>query len=303
MAHEFHILDVFTDTAYAGNPLAVVLDAEGLESAAMQAIAHEFNLSETVFVLPPENPLHSVKVRIFTRFSELPFAGHPTIGTAALLATQSRSNGQGDDDAIIVLEEGIGNIRVGVRMRNGKAAFAEFDAAALPEALDPPPPADRLAAALGLAPNDIGFENHKPTRYSAGLAFTYVPIRGLEAMERIDINPQHWREAFWDGALNAAFVYCRQCVHTGSQFHARMFLPGLFGSEDPATGSAAAAFASVINQFDRPPDGEHQGLIEQGYEMGRPSEISLKLDLHAGKLKLVRIGGFCVPVMRGEINA
>ena len=301
MAREFHILDVFTDTPYAGNPLAVVLDAEGLESAAMQAIAREFNLSETVFVLPPENPLHSAKVRIFTRFSELPFAGHPTVGTAALLAMQNRSNGQGDDDAIIVLEEGIGNLRVGVRMRSGKEAFAEFDAAALPEALDPPPPVDRLAAALGLAPSDIGFENHKPSRYSAGLAFTYVPVQGLEAMARIDINPQHWREAFWDSALNAAFVYCRQCVHSTSQFHARMFLPGLFGSEDPATGSAAAAFAGVINQYDRPPDGEHLGVIEQGYEMGRPSKISLEIDLRAGKLKLVRIGGFCVPVMHGEI--
>ena len=302
MARKYHILDVFTDTPYTGNPLAIVRNAEGLSADAMQLIAREFNLSETIFVLPPENPVHSAKVRIFTRFRELPFAGHPTIGCAALLALEKRVDETREDDALIVLEEGIGVVRVGVRMRPGEAPFAEFDAAKLPEALDPPPPNDRLAVALGLAPHEIGFENHHPTRYSAGLAFTYVPVQGLEAMERININSQHWREAFWDGELNAAYVYCRQCVHTHSNFHARMFLPGLFGSEDPATGSAAAAFAGVIKQFDTPPDGIHNGLIEQGYEMSRPSEISLELENMGGQLKAVRIGGHSAPVMTGELE-
>ena len=303
MGRTFHILDVFSNTPYAGNPLAVVLDAEGLDGAAMQLIAREFNLSETVFVLPPDNPVHSARLRIFTRFTELPFAGHPTIGTAVLLAQQKSANAAREEDALIVLEEGIGIIRVGVRMRPGEAAFAEFDAAKLPEALNAPPPVDRLAAALGLAPNEIGFENHRPTRFLAGLAFTYVPIQGLAAIERIEIHPQHWKDAFWDGDLNAAYVYCRQCVHTHSHFHARMFLPGLFGSEDAATGSAAAAFAGVIRQFDDPPDGIHTGLIEQGYEMGRPSEISLELDILGGALRTVRIGGRAVRVMTGELEA
>jgi len=280
-----------------------VLGAEGLDTKAMQAIAAEFNLSETVFVLPPDNPLHSAKLRIFTPFTELPFAGHPTVGTAALLALRKVGKSAKEEDAIIVLEEGIGVIRVGVRMRKGEAPFAEFDAAVLPKELDAPPPGDRLAAALGLAPHEIGFENHKPTRFSAGLAFTFVPVRGLEDMERIAVNPQHWESAFGDGGLNAAFVYCRQCVHTRSHFHARMFLPDLFGSEDPATGSAAAAFAGVIRRFDRPPEGVHTCLIEQGYEMGRPSEISLEFDLAGRSLKAVRIGGWSVPVMRGRIEA
>ena len=303
MKREFCILDVFTNVPYSGNPLAVVLDAEGLEPDQMQTIAREFNLSETVFVLPPEYPVHSAKLRIFTRFTELPFAGHPTIGTAALLAARKLGEPDGEEDAIIVLEEGIGALRVGVRMRPDEAAFAEFDAVVLPDELEPPPPVDRLAAALGLAPNEIGFENHIPTRFSAGLAFTFVPVRGLEALERIDIHPQHWNDAFGDGAINAAYVYCRQCVHARSHFHARMFLPGLFGSEDPATGSAAAAFAGVVGRFDRPPNGIHTALIEQGYEMGRPSEIALELELVAGRQRAVRIGGHAVPVMRGTLEA
>jgi len=303
MKRDFHILDVFTAVPYSGNPLAVVLDAEGLDTEQMQTIAREFNLSETVFVLPPENPVHSARLRIFTRFKELPFAGHPTIGTAVLLAAQKMGEPDREEDAIIMLEEGIGAVRVGVRARPHEAAFAEFDAVALPEELSAPPPADRLAAALGLAPNDIGLENHKPMRFSAGLAFTFVPVRGLEAMERIDINPQHWKDAFWDGDLNAAFVYCRQCIHTRSHFHARMFLPGLFGSEDAATGSAAAAFAGAIKRFDQPPEGVHTAVIEQGYEMGRPSEIVLELEMIGGRLKAVRIGGHAVPVMVGTLEA
>jgi trans-2,3-dihydro-3-hydroxyanthranilate isomerase len=283
--------------------LAVVLDAQDLDSARMQQIAREFNLSETIFVLPPENPIHTAKVRIFTRFEELPFAGHPTVGAAILLAQQKFGQVDGEEDAIIVLEEGIGVVRIGVRLRPREAAFAEFDTAKIPQRMGDPAPTDRLAAALGLAPNEIGFENHKPTCYSAGLPFTFVPVRGLDAMEQIEIKMQHWDEAFGDEGPKAAFVYCRQTVHRRSAFHARAFVPVLLGAEDPATGSAAAAFAGVIKLFDDPRDGTHSELIEQGYEMGRPSEISLELELEAGELHVVRIGGHAVPVMQGELEA
>ena len=299
----FHKLDVFTSTPYAGNPLAVVLDAQELDGKRMQQIASEFNLSETIFVLPPENPVHTAKVRIFTRFEELPFAGHPTVGAAILLAQQKFGEAEREEDAIVVLEEGIGAVRVGVRLRPNEAAFAEFDAAKVPKQVGDPAPTDRLAAALGLAPNEIGFENHKPTRYSAGLAFTFVPVQGLEAMEQIEVKMQHWQEAFGDDGPKAAFVYCRQTVHRRSTFHARTFVPSLLGAEDAATGSAAAAFAGVIARFDDPRDGIHNGLIEQGYEMGRPAEISLELELEAGKLHAVRIGGHAVQVMQGRLEA
>src|SRR5262249_5384254 len=154
----YHVLDVFTNQRFGGNPLAVVLDADGLPPVRMQTIAREFNLSETVFVAKPENAAHSARVRIFTPTVEVPFAGHPTVGTAALLAVLKSSAPTGNGDALIVLEEEVGPVRVGVRLRAGAAPFAEFDAPRLPQESGALPPADRLAAALGLIPAEIGFE-------------------------------------------------------------------------------------------------------------------------------------------------
>lgn len=304
MARRFCTLDVFTDTAYAGNPLAVVLDSEGLDDAAMQAIAREFALSETVFVLPAEMPAHTAKLRIFTPTREIPFAGHPTVGTAVLLAARKFASAERAKDAIVVFEEGIGLVRVGVRLRPDGAGFAEFDAVKLPQEAGEAAPDDRLAAALGLAPNEIGFENHRPSRYSAGNPFTFVPVRGLSAIGRCAVVSQHWSEAFGGDGIAAAFVYCRETVHTHASLHARMFAPLLLANpEDPATGSAAAALPGVIRRFDEPPDGLHKCLIEQGYEMGRESNIQLEFEIAGGELRAVRIGGHAVPVMRGELEA
>lgn len=303
MGYTFHTLDVFTTEAYCGNPLAVVLDAEGLDGDAMQAIAREFNLSETVFVLPADNPAHTAKVRIFTPSVEMPFAGHPTVGTAALLAINKYGTVEREEDAIIVLEEGIGPVRVGVRLRPDEAAFAEFDSARLPEQAGEPAPTDRIAAALGLAPNEIGFENHRPVCLSAGIPFTFVPVRNLEAIARVRIVSEHWRAGFDHAGNSAAYIYCRETEHRSSAFHARAFAPDLIVGEDPATGSAAAAFAGVVRRFDTPPDGTHMRIIEQGYEMNRPSEIALELEMDAGQLHSVRIGGHAVPVMQGVLEA
>lgn len=303
MPRAYCILDVFTEEPLVGNPLAVVLDAAGLTGDTMQALAREFGLSETVFVLPPDNAAHSARIRIFTPQAEIPFAGHPTVGTAVLLAQRKFGATGRPEDAIIVLEEGIGPVRVGVRLRPGRPGFAEFDAVSLPQELGPTPPVDRLAAALGLAPNEIGFENHRPTRFSAGMPFTFVPVRGLSAIAGCTVVAQHWREAFGADAPAAAFAYCRECVHTHSSFHARMFAPLMLANpEDPATGSAAAALAGVIKRFDDPPDGSHICLIEQGYEMGRPSAIHLEFEVAGGELRAVRIGGHAVLVMQGSIE-
>lgn len=302
MARKFHTLDVFTDTPYAGNALAVVPDADGLGGEDMQRIAREFNLSETVFILPPENTAHSARVRIFTPGRELPFAGHPTVGTAILLALQKAGDIDHEEDAIIVLEEGVGPVRVGVRLMPGVAPFAEFDVPMLPEDGPAAAPNDRLAAALGLAPNDIGFENHTPTQYSAGVPFTFVPVHDLDAISRAAPQIQHWREAFGDHDHPNAFVYCRQTVHKDAAFHARMFAPLMGIPEDPATGAAVAAFAGVVFRFDEPPDGIHPGVVEQGYEMGRASNIFQELEVAGGKLSKVRIGGHAVPVSEGTFE-
>jgi len=302
MTRKFHTLDVFTDTEYAGNPLAIVPEADGLDGAEMQRIAREFNLSETVFILPPENKAHSARVRIFTPGRELPFAGHPTVGAAIQLGLQKTGGSDRAEDLIIVLEEGVGPVRIGVRLRPGKAPFAELDVPVLPEDLGEAAPNDRLAAALGLAPNDIGFENHIATQYSSGVPFTFVPVRDLDAIGRAAPQLQHWREAFGDNDHPNAFLYCRQTIHNDSAFHARMFAPTMGIPEDPATGAAAAAFAGVVTRFDEPRDGLHSGIIEQGFEMGRPSNIFQELEIEAGKLCKVRIGGHAVSLMEGMIE-
>lgn len=297
----FHTLDVFTDKTFSGNPLAVVLDADQLATEQMQAISREFNLSETVFLQKPVNPAHTAKVRIFTPAAEIPFAGHPTAGAAILIAELNAPGQRGDHDAIIALEENIGIVRVGVRLRRGQAAFAEFDAPKLPEESGTLPPLEQLAAAFGLLPREIGFANHRPTRFAAGNAFLFVPVASLDVIARAAVNSQHWETAMRGLDCIGAFLYCRETVHTTSSFHARMFAPDMGIAEDPATGSAAVTFAGVIHKFDALPDGTHRRMIEQGFEMGRPSLISLSLEVESGRLQAVRIGGAAVRVTEGRI--
>lgn len=299
----YHVLDVFTDRRFGGNPLAVVLDADGLDTARMQVIAREFNLSETVFVLKPQKETHSARVRIFTPAAEIPFAGHPTVGTGALLAELHASQPAAPRDALIVLEEEVGLVRVGVRLRPGAPPHAEFDAPKLPADAGALAPPDRLAAALGLIPSEIGFENHRPTKYTADMTFAFVPVASLDAIAKARVAASHWDAALKGQGLAGAFLYCRQTVHTTSSFHARMFAPDFGIAEDPATGSAAAAFAGVVHRFDTLPDGVHKRTIEQGYEMGRPSAISLTMEVAHGKLLTVRVGGHAVRVAEGRIEA
>ena len=302
MRLDYYVLDVFTETRFGGNPLAVVLAADDLDGARMQTIAREFNLSETVFVLEPQNKAHTARVRIFTPAAELPFAGHPTVGTAVLLAGLRNASLATLGDAVIVLEAPIGILRVGVRTQAGAALFAEFDAPKLPEETGALPSAERLAAALSLIPAEIGFENHRPAKFAAGNTVAFVPVASLEAIAKARVAGHHWDQALKGQGLLGAFVYCRQTVHTTSSFHARFFGPDFGVPEDPATGSAAVGFAGVIHRFDTPPDGLHKRIIEQGYEMGRPSEITLSLQIEGGKLDTVRIGGHAVRVAEGRIE-
>ena len=300
MERRYAIWDVFTNTPLAGNPLAVVLDAGGLSTEAMQAIAREFNVSETVFVLPPRLPAHTAYVRIFTPATELQFAGHPTVGAAIQLADDRISGAAADCDALIVLEEGVGSIRVGVVGRRGHAPYAEFDVPKLPELSGAPAHDDRIAAALGLAPQQIGSANHKPSQYDAGLPYTFVPVRDLDAIARAQIVASHWEEAF-HGSNGKVFLYCRETIHHHASFHARMFSPGLGLPEDPATGSAAAAFSAVVHRFDQLPEGTSEFIIEQGIEMARPSEIKLEIEVASRRIRRVRIGGYACLVMRGKL--
>lgn len=302
MALTYYVLDVFTERPFGGNPVAVVLGADHLSATEMQTIAREFNLSETVFVLASTAPGHTARVRIFTPTRELPFAGHPTIGTAILLAELRAPLGNGHGDAIIALEEEVGSIRVGVRMRGGAASFGEFDAPKITNPIEALSEPEQIAASVGLIPAEIGFENHKATLIRGVPAFAYIPVANLEAMAKVRVAPQHWARAFGDRGILGVYLYTRQCVRTQSAFHARMFAPDIGVPEDPATGSAAASFAYVVQSFDALPDGIHKRSIEQGFEMGRPSAIALTMSVARGKLDGVRIGGYAVRVAEGVLK-
>ena len=302
MRRRFFTLDVFTETPFAGNPLAVVIDCDGLTSERMQQIAREFALSETVFVTAPRNPINSARIRIFTPASELPFAGHPTVGAAILIAQLDAAEFLSSEDLSVVIEEEIGLGSCTVGQRKGRAPRAVFAIPRLPEMIDAPLDIDALAAALGIDAACIGFDGHQPSVWSAGNAFVFVPVDGLETIA--NARPDMGR---WDAALpeiaRKVFVYTREVEQKGSAFHARMFAPSLGIAEDPATGSAVAAFAGVLRAFEEPYDGEHHFIIEQGFEMGRPSLITLTVEIEQGKLASAQIGGAAVRMSEGVIDA
>lgn len=301
-SRKYFVYDVFTDTALAGNPLGVVVDCEGLDTVRMQAIAREFNLSESVFLLPPDISRHRARVRIFTPDYEMPFAGHPTVGSAVALAELAGDDGTA---GMFVLEENIGPVRCAVTRHDG-ATFAEFDLPKLPQQMPLTVDAAALGAALGLSAHEIGFENHRPGLWSAGVPYVTVPVANLEAAGSIRFDNSAWMELAppkGEGMVASAYVYCRDAVHHDSAFHARMFVPGNPSYEDPATGSAAAAFAGTILHFDRPVDGSGRYWIEQGIEIGRPSRIRLEIDVGSGRMEGARIGGHAVKVAEGVLLA
>jgi trans-2,3-dihydro-3-hydroxyanthranilate isomerase len=292
----FATLDVFTNARFAGNPLAVVFDGDGLEDATMQAIAREFGHPETVFVLQPQAAGSTARARIFTPTTELPFAGHPTVGTALLLALRRGATE-------ILLEEKIGLLKCRVRPGGADRGDASFALPALPNAAGAAAPREAIAAALGLAAADIGFDDHLPAKWAVGNAFTFVPLRSIDAVRRCRIDDARWEAAFDHNGRSNALVFSRETEDRAHSFHARMFAPRLGVREDPATGSAAAAFAGFCANALRLGDGEHRFVIEQGFEMGRPSLIELSVSMRGGALAAASVGGPAIVVTEGTIEA
>jgi trans-2,3-dihydro-3-hydroxyanthranilate isomerase len=300
MRYRYAMLDVFTETPLAGNPLAVVFDADGMTPERMQAVAREFNLSETVFVLKPEAEIHRARLRIFTPGRELPFAGHPTVGSAVILGLKAESR---LDAQAFGLEEKVGIVPCVVETRGERAGYARFRLPRLPEFLEGAPDPMEAAWALGLDPSEIGFDRHMPSRHSAGNPFDFVPVNSLDAVARGRPRADAFDKVFGSDHPGI-YVYARQNAAPGRHFRGRMFgAPGAGFSEDPATGSAAAAFAGVLMQCEPLGEGEHSLVIEQGYEMGRPSEIELQVVIAEGALRSAEIGGHAVLVAEGEIEA
>ncbi|MGI9357172.1 MAG: PhzF family phenazine biosynthesis protein [Rhizobiaceae bacterium] len=300
MQRRFAILDVFAEQPMTGNQLGVVYDCEGLDTETMQAIAREFNVAETVFLSEAKENGHSAAVRIFTTNNEMPFAGHPTVGAAVAVARE-----QGVDQAgqgILMLEEKIGPVRCAVRFEDDDA-YAEFDLPAIAKSAESAQSRAAVAAALSLDEADIGFENHVISKYNGGLLYDLVPVSGLDAAARAKPVAGLWQEAFGDRHHCCVYLYCRETVKHDSQFHARMFGPLDGFEEDPATGSAVASFAGAVAKFDDPPDGTQMVRVEQGFEMGRPSLITLEIEMEGGAFTGGRIGGPVVEFARGHIEA
>ena len=279
---DFFVYDVFTDRAFSGNPLAVVMGADDLSGSQMQRIARQFNLSETIFVMQPADPAHRAQVRIFLPLAEIPFAGHPTVGCALHLS--------GGQDGDLVLEEQAG--LVPVQITDG---LAEFAAPVLPETGADVAVAD-VAAALGLSEAQIGFGAHKPMIGHAGPAFIFVPLRDLDALAQA--RPAGVAFDVLTHAIPKVYAYTPE----GSGFRARMFAPANGIPEDPATGSASATLAAPLLAAGALPDGETRLTLRQGVEMGRPSRIGLRVTVQGGKLVAVHVSGRAIRVAEGRIT-
>ena len=302
MRCRFVTADVFTSRPLEGNPLAVFPDARGLSDALMQRIAREFNLSETVFVFPPDEPQHTRGLRIFTPKSELPFAGHPTVGTAYVLAALGEIPLTGAETRII-FEEGVGPVPVLIRSEDGRPVFTQLSVAKLPEQGPTPPDAPELAEMLSLPSDDVlsAGEDH-PQGFSCGNPFLFIPLRNRDALRRARLRIDVWEEVLLGGWAREVFLFCREPELAGSHIRARMFAAELGVGEDPATGSAVSALGGYLGQRAPEADGTLSWIVEQGFEMGRPSLLHLEVDKRGGEITGVRVGGNTVLVSEGTVE-
>jgi trans-2,3-dihydro-3-hydroxyanthranilate isomerase len=297
----FHTLDVFTNRRFGGNPLAVVMDADALSTEQMQTITREFNLSETIFVMKPKDPANTAGVRIFFPGGEMPFAGHPTVGCAVLLAEMKYKPGC-SFETTIRLEEVAGLVPVKVS-RIGDVPHAQFTAPVVPFAVDVSlPPLDAIARAVNLSADDLGFEAHAPNLLQGGPRFFHVPVNSRAALARAQAIEPHWSALIGPLGTDGIYLYTRGGDGAKTSFRARMFAPTGGIPEDPATGSATALLAAQLLTAESLKDGKHRWQLVQGYEMGRPSDLSLEADVADGKLTAVRVGGQAVRVMDGTLD-
>ncbi|MBX5238121.1 PhzF family phenazine biosynthesis protein [Rhizobium sp. NLR22b] len=294
-------VDVFTSTRFEGNPLAVISDARGLSDAAMQRIATEFNYSEVTFVLPPEDPENSARVRIFTPTMEIPFAGHPNVGTAYVLGQQAEIFGKPVGEKLR-FEEEAGIVEVDLRRSGGKVAAAAIRAPQ-PLTVGDTIAEEIIARCIGLEPGAIVKTAHAPVFASVGLNFAIAELNGLKALSAARPNLTGFQAAAGrqttSGHDFSLFVYARTPENPWA-IRARMFAPLDNVPEDPATGSASAALGAYLVTLTPEADMNVRITIEQGIEMGRRSVITLDVAKSGGIVTDVIISGSCVAVMRGE---
>ena len=295
MRRRFITADVFTNQPFGGNPVAVLPEADGLTTDQMQTLAREFNLSETVFVLPPEEAGHSKTLRIFVPTKEIPFAGHPTIGTALILASIGMIDLTGPRTDI-VFKMKAGPVPVSIESRDGKPVSATLTAPKAPERRDAPP-IELLAELLSLQPNQI----LRAEAASTGNPFILVQVQDRAALQASRIDPAFAERIGKDAFATEPFLFAEDAAD-GFDIQARMYAPHVGIPEDPATGSAAAAFAGWLGQHDPLSDGIIKRTIAQGVEMGRPSRLDIEVEKRDGEVIAVRVSGEAVLISEGMIE-
>ena len=303
MKFRYLTLDVFTDRPFGGNQLAVFPDARGIPERHLLDIAREFNYSETTFVYPPADSRNTRQVRIFTPGGELPFAGHPTVGTAHVLATIGEIPLTGPE-VHVRFEEGVGIVPVTVRAGDdGLPEFAQLTTAMVPETMAPPrvdPPV--LAATLSLRTEDLVLGAWMPAPVSSGIPFLFVPVRSRDAVARARVRADLWDSWLRGTPSSEVMVFAMDAEHAGHDVRARVFVPGLSIPEDPATGSACASLGRYLADRDARTDGTLRWTVEQGFEMGRPSIIEVEAEKQGGAVTTVRVGGRSVMMGEGVLR-
>ncbi|KAA0546665.1 PhzF family phenazine biosynthesis protein [Bacillus sp. BGMRC 2118] len=297
----YYLLDVFTNEPFGGNQLAVFMDGKGLSTAQMQTIAQELNLSETVFILPPELQTSSYKLRIFTPKTELPFAGHPTIGTAYLLATLGLlPNTDGLNE--IVFEENVGQITIHIYAENEKVIKVDM-LQPIPIKVDKLLEKTVVANLLSINEGDIHTEL-PISIISAGIPFVYVPVKSLHAMNRIELRMDVWNQEFAGSEdTQHIFAFSLETQDPLTHVHSRMFAPAMGITEDPATGSASGplGYYLVTNDLVEENKGQYQFVSEQGMEMGRPSQIEITIKKEVDSISEVKVGGSAIIMAEGKM--
>ena len=295
----FLTLDVFTATPFGGNQLAVFPDARAIPEGKLLPITQEFNFSEVTFCYPPEDAANTRRVRIFTPGGEVPFAGHPTIGTAAALALCEGALPEGAGH--FRFEMGVGIVHVDARVESEARCWAELSVAKLPEVGPQSPTLNTLSEILSLEPSDLMGGAMSPQAVSCGYPFLLVPVKSLKALATARVRVDRWEQTlqrFWAPEL---FVAARDPEQGPYHWRARMFAPGIRIPEDPATGSAVAAFGGWLASKE-PKDGAYAWSVDQGIEMGRPSRLDVSADKSGGVVTAVRVAGRAVLVSEGTLR-
>jgi trans-2,3-dihydro-3-hydroxyanthranilate isomerase len=299
MKYQFFTLDVFAEQKFEGNQLAVIPDAESLEDEQMQKIAKEFNYSETAFITQGDSE-NTWNVRIFTPASEIDFAGHPNIGAAMLLAYLGEFTHT--EKSEIVFKEKVGNVPITVYFEYSKPSYAELTVPKLPQEGPPPPTREQIAEAISLESSDIS-SKQKSLAFSCGLPFLFVPIVSLNKLKNASINHEKWKKYISSYWAPQVYLITTDIEKPDSDFHARMFAPALGIPEDPATGSAVAAMSGYLSKLPKYQDGDFSVVIEQGFEINRPSILEMSFTSSSGKVEKVHVKGKAVVVSQGEIEA